>query len=160
MSLPITISELYTGYFKTCINLAYPYVNDTDKAKDIAQESMIKAWLKEDQYNGNFSVYTWLRKIVINTAIDYKRKKHNTLNFVRQDNTSVFESFVCPCQNTDTLDLELNLNKIDLKYRFVLYYSFVKEYTQKEISEEFDIPLGTIKSSTKIGLRELRKIYC
>ncbi|MDX1315893.1 MAG: sigma factor-like helix-turn-helix DNA-binding protein, partial [Eudoraea sp.] len=45
------------------------------------------------------------------------------------------------------------------KYQIVLEALFFQGMTQQEASEELEIPLGTIKSRLKIGLRELRKIY-
>ncbi len=59
----------------------------------------------------------------------------------------------------DVLDLPKCLNEIDIIYQQVLSYVYLKGYTQKEVSDKLNIPLGTIKSRVKIGLRELRKIY-
>ena len=49
--------------------------------------------------------------------------------------------------------------RLDEKYQIVLKALFFEGMTQQEASEELDIPLGTIKSRLKIGLRELKKIY-
>jgi RNA polymerase sigma-70 factor (ECF subfamily) len=57
------------------------------------------------------------------------------------------------------MDVQDNLDKIDSKYQIVLDALFFQGMTQQEASEELDIPLGTIKSRLKIGLRELKKIY-
>jgi RNA polymerase sigma-70 factor (ECF subfamily) len=57
------------------------------------------------------------------------------------------------------LDIQENLDKLEEKYRVVLEALFFEGMTQQEASEELDIPLGTIKSRLKIGLRELGKIY-
>ena len=57
------------------------------------------------------------------------------------------------------LDVQENLHKIEEKYRIVLEALFFEGMTQQEASDELDIPLGTIKSRLKIGLRELGKIY-
>jgi RNA polymerase sigma-70 factor (ECF subfamily) len=59
----------------------------------------------------------------------------------------------------DLMDVQDNLDKIDSKYQIVLDALFFQGMTQQEASEELDIPLGTIKSRLKIGLRELKKIY-
>ena len=61
--------------------------------------------------------------------------------------------------NQDVLDIRKHLNGLDEKYKIVLNALFFEGMTQQEASEELDIPLGTIKSRLKIGLRELRKIY-
>jgi len=57
------------------------------------------------------------------------------------------------------MDVRENLDKIEPKYQIVLDALFFQGMTQQEASDELDIPLGTIKSRLKIGLRELRKIY-
>jgi RNA polymerase sigma-70 factor (ECF subfamily) len=57
------------------------------------------------------------------------------------------------------MDVKENLDKIESKYQIVLDALFFQGMTQQEASEELGIPLGTIKSRLKIGLRELKKIY-
>jgi len=61
--------------------------------------------------------------------------------------------------NPEHLDIQENLDKIEDKYRIVLEALFFEGMTQQEASDELEIPLGTIKSRLKIGLRELGKIY-
>jgi len=61
--------------------------------------------------------------------------------------------------NQDTLDIKKHLSSLDLKYQVVLNALFFGGMTQQEASDELEIPLGTIKSRLKIGLRELKKIY-
>ena len=61
--------------------------------------------------------------------------------------------------NQDVLDLKKHLGKLDEKYQIVINALFFEGMTQQEASEELDMPLGTIKSRLKIGLRELKKIY-
>jgi len=59
----------------------------------------------------------------------------------------------------DLMDVQEHLDKIEPKYQIVLDALFFQGMTQQEASEELDIPLGTVKSRLKIGLRELRKVY-
>jgi RNA polymerase sigma factor (sigma-70 family) len=57
------------------------------------------------------------------------------------------------------MDIQKHLDKLEDKYQIVLDALFFQGMTQQQASEELEIPLGTIKSRLKIGLRELRKIY-
>ena len=59
----------------------------------------------------------------------------------------------------ELMDVKEHLDKIEEKYQIVLEALFFQGMTQQEASDELDIPLGTIKSRLKIGLRELGKIY-
>jgi len=61
--------------------------------------------------------------------------------------------------NQDVLDLKEHVARLDEKYQTVLKALFFEGMTQQEASDELDIPLGTIKSRLKIGLRELKKVY-
>ena len=61
--------------------------------------------------------------------------------------------------NQDVLDIRKHLSSIEEKYQIVINALFFEGMTQQEASEELNIPLGTIKSRLKIGLRELKKIY-
>ena len=61
--------------------------------------------------------------------------------------------------NQDVMDMKKHLDPLAAKYRLVIDALYFEGLTQQEASEELDIPLGTVKSRLKIGLRELRKVY-
>ncbi|MBT8236599.1 MAG: RNA polymerase sigma factor, partial [Bacteroidia bacterium] len=94
-----------------------------------------------------------------NTAID-KLRSVNTKNDkeIQIDVSDVYNLGVHSLR-PDLMDVRENLDKIESKYQIVLDALFFQGMTQQEASDELDIPLGTIKSRLKIGLRELRKIY-
>jgi len=107
------MNHVYKGYFDTAVGIARRYVKDYDTAKDVAQESMIKVWKKQDKFNPNKATFfTWLFRIVKNTAID--RQRSDTLRIILRDDESGWTYFECPCINLDTIDLETNLNKIEM----------------------------------------------
>ena len=146
-------------YFNTCVGVAYNMTKDRDLSKDIAQETIIKVWLKQKTYNPEkASFFTWIYKIVRNTANDHLRRI-NRVDFIRSDNEEIWYNFVCPCINTDTLDLEMNLNKIQIKYRFCVYQSFIIGMTRMQISKKFNMTPGEVANNVRYGLKELRKIY-
>ena len=98
-------------------------------------------------------------RIARNTAID-KLRSHN-LKF--QKEIQIADSNVYKIStaglNQDTLDLQKHVATLDIKYQIVLKALYFEGMTQQEASDELEIPLGTIKSRLKIGLRELKKIY-
>ena len=77
---------------------------------------------------------------------------------IRTDQTGL-DYIECYSINVDTIDMISNLNKLQPKYSEVLSLSFIHGHTQVKISELLQIPLGTVKSRVKVGMRELRKIY-
>lgn len=150
-------------YFDTFVKLGLSYFPDNDIASDIAQETMIKAWLNKETYNEKYSLYTWLSRIFNNTAIDYKRSVKGNGKEKRtwlRDSDNVFQNFVSPSINVDAIDLQSNLKKIRLKYRFTIYHHYLLGYTHNQIAEKFGMSLGEVKNNIRQGLKELRKIYC
>lgn len=154
------ISLLYDNYADTLYGVAYKVVKDEDLAQDIVQESFVKIWKKSDSYDPTKAkLFTWLFRITRNTAIDKLRsintKSDKEIQIDVSDVYNLGEQSIRP----EFIDVKENLDKIEPKYRIVLEALFFEGMTQQEASDELDIPLGTIKSRLKIGLREMRKIY-
>ncbi len=154
------ISLLYDHYADTLYGVAYKVVKDEDLAQDIVQESFVKIWKKSDSYDASKAkLFTWLFRITRNTAIDKLRsintKSDKEIQIDVSDVYNLGEQSIRP----EFMDIKENLEKLEPKYRIVLEALFFEGMTQQEASDELDIPLGTIKSRLKIGLREMRKIY-
>ncbi|MBU2994990.1 RNA polymerase sigma factor [Cellulophaga baltica] len=154
------ISLLYENYSDTLYGVAFKVVKDEAIAQDVLQESFVKIWKKADTYDPKKAkLFTWLFRITRNTAIDKLRSaKKKTEKEIQIDVSDVYKLGIDGV-DPDCIDMKENLDKIDLKYKTVLEALFFEGMTQQEASDELDIPLGTIKSRLKIGLRELRKIY-
>ena len=154
------ISLLYENYGDTLFGVAYKVVKDEALAQDVLQESFIKIWKKADTYDASKAkLFTWLFRIVRNTSIDKLRSVNNKSDKEIQIDVSDVYNIGVKSINPEHLDIQENLDKIEDKYRIVLEALFFEGMTQQEASDELDIPLGTIKSRLKIGLRELGKIY-
>ncbi|WP_222983556.1 RNA polymerase sigma factor [Flagellimonas meishanensis] len=154
------ISLLYENYGDTLFGVAFKVLKDEELAQDVLQESFIKIWKKADTYDASKAkLFTWLFRITRNTAIDKLRSINNKADKEVQMEVSNVYKIGVDSIKPEHLDIQENLDKIDPKYRIVLEALFFEGMTQQEASEELDIPLGTIKSRLKIGLRELGKIY-
>lgn len=154
------ISLLYDHYGDTLFGVAYKVVKDEELAQDVVQESFVKIWKKSDSYDPTKAkLFTWLFRITRNTAIDKLRSvKTKTDKEIQIDVSNVYKIGIDSIR-PEFMDIQENLGKIESKYQIVLDALFFQGMTQQEASDELDIPLGTIKSRLKIGLRELKKIY-
>ena len=154
------ISLLYEHYGDTLYGVAYKVVKDEELAQDVLQESFVKIWQKGDSYDSTKAkLFTWLFRITRNTAIDKLRSLSTKSNKEIQIDVSDVYNLGVENIRPEFMDIRQNLEKIETKYQVVLDALFFQGMTQQEASEELNIPLGTIKSRLKIGLRELRKIY-
>ncbi|MDG3580820.1 MULTISPECIES: RNA polymerase sigma factor [Galbibacter] len=154
------MSLLYEYYGDTLFGVAMKITKDEDLAKDVLQISLMKIWKKIDTYDAKKSkLFTWMFRITRNTAIDKIRSANLKSDQEIQIEVSDVYNLGVESVNPEHIDIKKHLNSLDEKYKIVMEALFFKGMTQQEASEELDIPLGTIKSRLKIGLRELRRIY-
>ncbi|WP_396601823.1 RNA polymerase sigma factor [Algibacter sp. R77976] len=154
------ISLLYENYADSLFGVIKKVIADDDAAQDVLQETFVKVWRYAKKYDPTKAkLFTWLYRIAYNTAIDkirsQKKKKDNE---VQMETSSVYK-VTSNALNQDVLDIKKHLSSLDEKYQIVINALFFEGMTQQEASDELEIPLGTIKSRLKIGLRELKKIY-
>ena len=154
------ISLLYENYADALLGVIKKVIFDDDTAQDVLQETFVKIWRYAKKYDSSKAkLFTWLYRIAYNTAIDKIRSlKKKTEKEVQMETSAVYKVSSGEL-NQDVLDIKKHLSSLEEKYQIVINALFFEGMTQQEASEELDIPLGTIKSRLKIGLRELKKIY-
>lgn len=97
-----------------------------------------------------------MAQIARNAAIDVKRLKsfeneRNIISISDQNHEIGYQ------QTTNSVDLEALTKKMPEKYKILLDKMFLSGYTQQEISEELNIPLGTVKTRLREALNILRE---
>ncbi|HLV38176.1 RNA polymerase sigma factor [Xanthomarina sp.] len=154
------ITLLYENYADALFGVILKVLNDEELAQDALQETFIKVWRNAKSYNAKKAkLFTWLYRIAYNTAIDKVRSQTNKISKEVQIEASNVYMLTSESLNQDVMDIKTHLKSLDEKYQIVINALFFEGMTQQEASDELDIPLGTIKSRLKIGLRELKKIY-
>jgi len=158
------IEALYEQYSAALYGMLLRMTKDEMLAQDILQEVFVKVWKNGARYDSKKGkLFTWLINITRNTAINTLQSKAHRNS---QKNQSL-QNLVDHSKNS-TLIQQTNVNKIGLtglvnqleeKYRIIIELIYFQGYTQKEIEEHLDIPLGTVKSRLRIALRELRKVF-
>lgn len=154
------ISIIYENYSESLYGVISKIIKDPDLAQDVLQESFIKIWKNGKSYDAKKAkLFTWLYRIARNTAIDkYRSTSTKFEKEIQIEDSNVYKLSVMSL-NQDAIDLKKHIAALDAKYQIVLNALFFEGMTQQEASEELNIPLGTIKSRLKIGLRELKKVY-
>ena len=154
------ISLLYENYSDALYGVIKKVISNDDTAQDVLQETFVKVWKKAKTYDSSKAkLFTWLYRIAYNSAIDKVRSTSKKTKQEVQIEASNVYKLTSKGLNQDVLDIKKHLNTLEEKYQVVINALFFEGMTQQEASEELDIPLGTIKSRLKIGLRELKKIY-
>lgn len=154
------LNLLYENYSDSLYGSILKVTKNEEIAEDALQETFIKVWKNAHKYDPKKAkLFTWLFRIARNTAIDKLRSFNNRFHKeVQIDKSNVY---ILPGTklNQDVLDIKEHVGRLEEKYQIVLNALFFEGMTQQEASEELEIPLGTVKSRLKIGLRELKKVY-
>ena len=156
------LSYLYDNYSSALYGMISRIVKDEKVAEEVLQDVFMKIWDKIDQYESTKGrLFTWMANLSRNLAIDKLRSKE----IKKVGKTDNLETFVTGIelshqgyQNIDGIGLKETLNSLREEERFILEMAYFKGYTQSEISEEFDIPLGTVKTRLRMGLKSLREV--
>lgn len=152
--------KLYNMYCNSISGVVNTIVKNDDVAQEITQDVFIKAWNKSDSYSakkGRF--FTWILNIARNAAIDYTRSKkfkQSKQNLNSDFFVDILETSDNLDNSTDAIGIKEFVKKLGDKCKSVIELLFFKGYTQKEASEELDIPLGTIKTRNRKCIAELR----
>ncbi len=153
------MSLLYDRYADSLFGVVSRILGDDQIAEDILQKTMLKIWNGIDGFDpSKASFFTWMSVIARNTALDQKRLK--TFQD-RQKTISVDEIVYRPMISTPegtSIDAAALLSKLDTNYRLVLEYAYLKGFTQQEISETLDMPLGTVKTRLRAAIGMLRDV--
>ena len=136
--------------------------SDPERANDLLQETMLKALTYRDKFTQNINFKAWLYTIMKNTFInDYRRnvKIRNTFDDSNNDFHLLFSKdkvFPAPDSFYSTKEILKTIDELEDDYR-IPFTMFLDGYKYKEIAEELDIPLGTVKSRIFFTRKKLEK---
>ena len=132
------------------------------QAEEVIQEVMIAVWTKSATYDSNkSSVSTWVYTIARNKRIDKirKEKRHYLSESdegleIPVDSTQEKEIFSAQISNT----LKKYMASLPDEQSKLLKLSYFYNKTHADISEELNIPLGTVKSRIRLALTKMRHL--
>jgi RNA polymerase sigma factor (sigma-70 family) len=133
-------------------------VKEKEHVEDLVQEAFMKAFDNLSSYNTNYAFSTWLYRITTNHAIDYLRKKKlqtlsihepvktkdGEMNLQLEDEKASSDNRIIRKQRSQIIHEAID--HLPEKYRVVIKLRHFEELSYDEISEELDLPLGTVKA--------------
>ena len=150
-------AELSNKYQKPLYFHIRKMIRETDYVEDLVQDIFMKAFKNLKNYKNDYAFSTWLYRIATNHTIDYLRKKKlHTFSI----NTDSSDEDQAPIQlededsHTDEPMIRRQrknkvheaIDQLPEKYRLIILKRHIEEKSYQEISEEMDIPLGTVKA--------------
>ena len=162
---------LYERYYRYVYTLAYHVLRDHGAVEDILQDAFLAVWNKAGMYQRQQgTVRSWLQAIVYHRAIDRVRSsdmQHQQQWQSTQAGEDQQEVQIADGQ-PDVWDRVWNNERATLirsvlvelpeEQRQVIEWSYFGGLTHIEISERWNIPLGTVKGRMRLGLQKMRRL--
>ncbi|MGF7184244.1 RNA polymerase sigma-70 factor (ECF subfamily) [Desulfitispora alkaliphila] len=133
--------------------LAYSYVKNKEDALDIVQESICKAISSVGSLKDPTSIKTWFYKIIVNTSIDFLRKRKRLI-IGDEEFLATFDSGLL--DNYEDIDLKKALEELPDNYRSIIILRYFEDFKIKEVAEILDENINTIKGRLYKALEKLR----
>ena len=150
-------------------NFIFRFTGDIDSAQDLAQDTLLKVYIKKDSYKEIAKFSTWIYTIASNLAKTELRKLKRRQTYSISDLSTDDREFVLHRKDEGSFEdiedthvsgsiLEKSLMNLDEEFRNIIILRDIQELSYDEISKILQIPLGTVKSRINRGRFKLKDI--
>jgi len=148
----------FMPHINSMYNFAYRLTFDEDDAKDLVQDTYLKAFRFIDSFQQGTNAKAWLFRILKNSFInDYRKKKKEPAKVDYQEVETFYNSEDVDRQITPDLRVESlqnlmgdeisnALNSLDVDFRTVIILCDLEGFKYDEMAKILDIPIGTVRS--------------
>ena len=152
------MSILYDKYADVLYGIALKIVHSETLAEDVLQDSFVKIWQNFGSYDKSKGrLFTWMLNITRNKAIDYTRSK-NFKNSAYKDELKASHAPGKLTTKIEHIGIAELINQLPLETKTVIEVVYMKGYTHAEAAEFLNLPLGTVKTRVRNGLKKLRQL--
>jgi len=153
---------LYQAFYSYAMSICFRYTNRENEALEILNDGFMKVFEKIDKYNPELSFKAWLRRILINTAIDYYRKTKKQIPIddittmeVSSTQLNASEDIISKISHDEIIKMIQGLSPV---YRTVFNLYVIDGFTHEEIAKKLNISIGASKSNLSRARENLRKM--
>ena len=155
------LAELYDRHCRLLFSLILRILRDRGEAEDVLQEVFVRVWDRADSYNASLGTpAAWLVRISRNRAIDRLRSRTVRAGIQapevdRPEQAADPESYAASAEERRVIGDAIAA--LPPEQRQLIESAFYEGYTQSELAERFDLPLGTVKTRIRTGMQSLRR---
>ena len=148
----------FMPHIDSMYNFAFKLTFDEDEAKDLVQDTFLKAYRFINSFQEGTNAKAWLYRILKNSFInDYRKKSKQPAKVDYQEVEQYYNSEDTPREATVDLRLEMTkdmigdeisnaLNSLAVDFRTVIILCDLEGFTYEEMAKILDIPIGTVRS--------------
>lgn len=155
---------VFERYYRSMFGVCLRYISDHDSIQDVLQEGFLKVFSNIEGYTSKGSFEGWIRRIMVNTAIDFIRRRRAmgweagdeaTMDALESDGPAPDELDADEAYNVH--DVLAAMEQLTPVYRAVFNLYVFENLGHQEIADELGISVGTSKSNLAKARRNIRQ---
>jgi len=144
---PQAQKQLYDAFAETMLGVCYRYTKSMADAEDVLQESFVKVFTHLHQYKEEGQLGGWIRKIVVNTALNYlKRSRNYQTELVFHDDGLHPVSDDNPAMNMAVKEIAALIRQLPTGYQTIFNLHAIEGFSHVEIGQMLGIKDTTSRS--------------
>ena len=154
--------RLYVRTSRELYSLCFSFIQNREASEDVVHEIYLKAWNRASTYDHTKGApMAWLTRIARNSAIDWIRAHKrrpmsgdDELIFIADESETAQDMLICVEQSDNVRQQVENLADADAN---LIRSAYLRGMTYSEVAKETGLPLGTVKTRIRRGLRIMRE---
>ena len=150
--------ELYQRYYKAMYTTSLRILTDTAEAEDVMQEAFLTAFDKIATFSGEVSFGGWMKRIVVNRALDTLRKRKIQLEEIDERSTSIIEDTEEEEKSQDKVTIiKRVVAKMSENHRVLITLHLFEGYPHEEIAEILNMKHGAVRTGYARAKKKLQE---
>ena len=152
------LRKLYEDHYAVMHPVCLRYATDNDEALDILHEGFIKVFRHISKYKVGTSLKAWIKRIMINTAIDYYRKRTRRRTDEIDNAKAISSESQDAVGRMSEVEIITALQELSPAYRSVFNLYVIEGYSHREVAGKLNITESTSRSNLVKARQKLRII--
>ncbi|MFC2156771.1 RNA polymerase sigma factor [Acidobacteriota bacterium] len=157
----VAFGEIVKIYKNKIVNFLWQITSDYQKAVELSQETFMRVYFKADKYKPIAPLSSWIYAIASNLAKTDLKKSRRYIHVPLDDVVNTIPKNIPFSENPSNSDLIRSLrdaiDRLHPRYRVPVILKDIEGFSQEEIAQILDRPLGTIKARISRGRQYLKR---
>ena len=150
--------RLYRDFYAYAMGICLRYSRTREEATEILNDGFVKIFTRLDYYSPGLSFKGWLRRIMINCAIDYYRRNEKHYHSLDISHVNYEPASETVLDHLAEQEIIAAIQLLPPSYRMVFNLFVIEGFRHEEISNQLNISVGTSKSNLNIARNKLKKM--
>ena len=152
------LKKLYEDYYPSMYPVCKRYANNEEDALDILHDGFIKVFKNIEKYQIGTSLVSWIKRVMVNTAIDYYRKETRRRSVDIEDAKYIASDNADVLSNISANEIICLLQHLTPAYRSVFNLYVIEGYSHKELAGILNITESTSRSNLVKARTKLKEL--